>query len=247
MWTAIANSTNSEGEIQSECNSALLENAEAAHDGAKVSLPLLSTRKASRVHSDPSTESPIKNLLHIGSSLQTSWSSVPLFWQALPTVLSLADFFLHFGGTLEEGNSQQRRFAALPHEVHLLCRLRLNVLAQAGFQYVFVNTKFASALCVKVLVCKIVRVPAIGIADKAMRPGHDGERLHRSVALFLNRNVGECPIKKPTRQMLVGWDCEDSGGADQLEPQPWRFPTRLLDCRWIDKATTSAGCKAMEH
>ena len=54
-------------------------------------------------------------------------------------------------------------------------------------------------------------------------------------------------MKKPTRQRLVGRYCEDSGDANQLRSHLRPYPTRLLDCRKIDRATTTAGCEAMKH
>jgi len=54
-------------------------------------------------------------------------------------------------------------------------------------------------------------------------------------------------MKKPTRQRLVGRDCEDSEDADQLGSHPHGIPTRLLDCQRGDRATTTAECAAMKH
>jgi hypothetical protein len=55
------------------------------------------------------------------------------------------------------------------------------------------------------------------------------------------------PNEKPTKQMLVGRDCDVSGDADQLRSHARGIPTRLLYCQRGDRVTTTAECAAIKH
>ena len=93
------------------------------------------------------------------------------------------------------------------------------------------HAEVAPAAGVEIFLLQVVAIGAVEIADRANWLGHDVKRLHGNATHFLNRDGDNCPMKKPTRQRLVGRVCEDSGDADQLSPHDCRFPTRLLDCQ----------------
>jgi len=134
--------------------------------------------------------------------------------------LAVCILFLQRDDVIEEWNPQQRWLAALPGKADVLIRLRLNVLTNVGFEHIIRHAEFTPTARVEIFLLQVVAVGAIEIADCAMRLGHDVKRLHRNAALFLVRNLGGCPMKKPTRQRLVGWDCESSGDADPLRSRP---------------------------
>jgi hypothetical protein len=64
--------------------------------------------------------------------------------------------------------------------------LRLNVLANVGFEHIVGHAVFPTLARVEVFLLKVIAIGAIEIADWSMGLGHDVNRLHRSATHFLN-------------------------------------------------------------
>jgi len=162
-----------------------------------------------------------------------SSSSVPLVWNALSTVLPFAYCFCN--ATTRSKNGIPAALAhRLPGKADMVIRLRLNVLTNVGFEHIIRHAEFAPTACVEIFLFQVVAVGAIEIADCAMRLGHDVKRLHRNAALFLVRNLGGCPMKKPTRQRLVA-GLRKLRRCGSVKIACARHSTRLLDCRRGDR------------
>jgi len=159
--------------------------------------------------------------------------------------------FLQFKHAFEKRNPEQRRLTTLPCKAHMLCRLRLNVLADVGLQHGVAHAVVAPLGRVEILLFQVIAIRAVKVANRPMRFGHDVERVHRRSLFIPAVRGGNASAMKNPRAKSRGRGDKPDELCSRLKLQSGsiqtRIRTRLLNCRRLDRTTTSANCDAISH